>query len=92
MRIHLDLAEAPHPLADFMLGTPPFVFPEYEQTLCDIAHVLAAGLGSNVRLICLLLRERWSNDWIPFRITRDLARSVSEIKRETDLVTVGGRP
>ncbi|KAI0327873.1 hypothetical protein GY45DRAFT_1307885 [Cubamyces sp. BRFM 1775] len=90
LRIHLDLAEAPHPLADYMLDSPPFIFDTYEQALCEIAHTLAVGLGPNLQLICLFLRKRWSNLWIPFRVTRDLARSVSEIKRETDLIAVGG--
>ncbi|KAI0660041.1 hypothetical protein C8Q70DRAFT_977708 [Cubamyces menziesii] len=91
LRIHLDLAEAPHPLADYMLESPPLLFPKYEEALGDIAHVLASGLGPSLRLICLLLRRRWSNDWVPFRITRDLTGSVSEVKKETDLVAVGGR-
>ncbi|KAI0327872.1 hypothetical protein GY45DRAFT_1078608 [Cubamyces sp. BRFM 1775] len=90
LRIHPDLAEAPHPLADFMLDSPPFIFPAFEETLCEFANTLAKGLGPELRFVCLLFRERWTNLWIPFRIIRNPGGSVSEIRRETDLDAVGG--
>ncbi|KAJ8496393.1 hypothetical protein ONZ51_g1164 [Trametes cubensis] len=90
LRLHADLAEAPHPLADFMLGSPPLIFPEHEEALRDFVHVLAKGLSSEIRFISVLLRERWTNLWLPFRITRNLEGSISEISRDTDLVSVGG--
>ncbi|KAJ8496395.1 hypothetical protein ONZ51_g1162 [Trametes cubensis] len=90
LRLHADLVDAPHPEADFMLGSSHLTFSIYEETLREFARDLARNLGPDLRYICLLFRRRWANLWLPFRITRDLEGSISEVRRDVDLISVSG--
>ncbi|KAI8976426.1 hypothetical protein BD414DRAFT_446604 [Trametes punicea] len=69
--LHLDLPNSPHPLSDFMSPAERGAFDAHEQLLCETAGIFASRSPASLRYVGMLLRERWSNTWLPFRVIRD---------------------
>ncbi|CDO75742.1 hypothetical protein BN946_scf184921.g18 [Trametes cinnabarina] len=94
LRIHLDFPNAPHPLSPFRTYPWHAEFDAFDDFLHEPARTLATRLNSSVQYVCLLRRQYWRSEWLPFRIVRDTrgggrASDVKEIRLDDGLVSIG---
>ncbi|KAI0641648.1 hypothetical protein C8Q79DRAFT_284134 [Trametes meyenii] len=88
LRIHLDFPGTPHPLSTMMPIKSYGLFKAHEELLKCSAHTLAMSLPSSLRFVCCLLRERWTNSWLPFRIIRKPGLPVN-VEFDEDVTDIG---
>ncbi|KAI0641649.1 hypothetical protein C8Q79DRAFT_284088 [Trametes meyenii] len=88
LRIHLDFPGTPHPLSTMMPIKSFGLFEAHEELLQHSAHTFAVSLPGSLRFVCCLLRERWTNSWLPFRVMRDSGGLMS-VKLDEDVTDIG---
>ncbi|KAH9896075.1 hypothetical protein C8Q73DRAFT_690757 [Cubamyces lactineus] len=87
LRLHLDFANAPHPLMCYMTNVQPGTWAAYDNTLTSTAGTFVAHVES-LQLVCMLFRERRTNKWRPYKVVRGQPHG-SSVQLDESITTLG---